>query len=53
MYRQFFLVGLCGLLLPAHLSAQTLDAERHVPLTTDSLLAYKVAYFAPTENSEM
>ena len=36
-------------MLPAHLCAQTLTAERHVPQTTDSLLAYKTQFIAPSD----
>ena len=45
-----FLYVLClWSLFPAHLCAQTLTAERHVPQTTDSLLAYKLQYIAPSD----
>ena len=50
MQTRNFLYVLClWSLLPAHLCAQTLTAERHVPQTTDSLLAYKTQFIAPSD----
>lgn len=41
---------LCGFLLfPFHLSAHTLTEENNVPLTTDTLFAYKLFYTMPAD----
>ena len=40
------------LLLPEHLFSQSLTKEEHMPLTSDTLLAYKVAYVAPSDTGQ-
>ena len=48
MTRFYTFVWTC-LLLSTHVSAQILTAERHVPLPSDSIWAYKLPYIAVTD----